>query len=198
MILTIKREGEILEKKRLIAKLNIKDYDKELENILQTKPFPKIAKNLLLSMFYKIENSYDDYQKVKVEVPNKKDFLQELLNIIDLDCKDIEITKPKIENDVIEDKKSTVVKEENKIITYQNESEILEKLYELNNNKFNIITENDIKSKALSNLLNEGEMLSKSEVIKDFDGWSWNTIEDENKYNISKLIYIALTYLMRI
>lgn len=187
-----------MEKKRLIAKLNIKDYGKELENILQTKPFPKIAKNLLLSMFYKIENSYDDYQKVKVEVPNKKDFLQELLNIIDLDCKDIEITKPKIENDVIEDKKSTVVKEENKIITYQNESEILEKLYELNNNKFNIITENDIKSKALSNLLNEGEMLSKSEVIKDFDGWSWNTIEDENKYNISKLIYIALTYLMRI
>lgn len=187
-----------MEKKRLIAKLNIKDYGKELENILQTKPFSKTAKNLLLSMFYKIENSYEDYKKVKVEVPSKKDFLQELLNIIDLDCKEIEITKPKIENDVIEDKKSTIIKEENKIITYQNELEVLEKLYELNNNKFNIKMENTTKSKALSMLLNEGEILSKSEVIKDFDGWSWNTIEDENKYSISKLIYMALTYLIRL
>lgn len=189
---------KVLEKKKLIAKLNIKDYSKELENILQTKPFPKTAKNLLLSMFYKIENSYEDYRKIKVEVPTKKDFLQELINIINVDCKEIEIVKPKIENDVIEDRKSTVIKEEGKIITYQNELEILENLYKLKDNKFNIKEGTSEKSISFSNLLNEGEHLNRCEVLKDFDGWSWNTLEDESKYNISKLIYTGLTYLIRL
>lgn len=185
-----------MEKQKLIAKLNIKDYSKELENILVNKPFPKTAKNLLLSMFYKIENSYEDYKKVKVEVPNKKDFLQELLNIVDEDCQDIEIIKPKLENDIVEDRKSITIKEEKKIITYQNEVAILEELYKLNSKKFDIKMENTIASKAFSNLLNEGEVIDRSEVIRDFDGWSWNTLEDENKYNISKLVYIGMTYLI--
>lgn len=187
-----------MEKKKLIAKLNIKDYSKELENILQTKSFSKTAKNLLLSMFYKIENSYEDYRKIKVEVPSKKHFLQELINIINADCKKIEIIKPKIENDIVENRKSKVIKEEGKIITYQNELEILENLYKLKDNKFNIKEETSIKGISFSNLLNKGEKLNKCEVLKDFDGWSWNTLEDEDKYNISKLIYTGLTYLIRL
>lgn len=185
-----------MEKKKLIEKLNIKDYSKELENRLVNKSFPKTAQNLLLSMFYKIENSYEDYKKVKVEVPNKKDCLQELLDIVDKDCKDIEIIKPKLENDVIENKKNITIEKEKKIITYQNEVEMLEALYRLNNKKFNIKMEDNIRANALNNLLNKGEIIDKSEVIRDFDGWSWNTLEDDNKDNISKLVYIEMTYLI--
>ena len=86
-------------KEKLIAKLNIKDYNKELENILQKKTFSKTVKNLLLSMLYKIENSYEDYKKTNVEVASKKEFLEELIEIIKRDCKEIKIIKPKIEEE---------------------------------------------------------------------------------------------------
>ena len=43
-------------------------------------------------------------------------------------------------------------------------------------------------------LLNKGEQINKSEVIRDFDGWSWNTAE--TKYDISSLIYVGMTYVL--
>ena len=42
-----------------------KDYNRELEKILEKKNFSKDTKNLLLSMFYKLEISYNDYYAVK-------------------------------------------------------------------------------------------------------------------------------------
>ena len=52
-----------MEKEKLISKLNIKDYNNQLEKILSKKTFTEDTKNLLLSMLYKIENAYEDYQK---------------------------------------------------------------------------------------------------------------------------------------
>ena len=86
-----------MEKERLIEKLNIKDYNKELEKILSTKTFSKDTKNLLLSMLYKVENAYEDYKKVKVDVPSKKELIEDLLRIIEQDCNSIEFVKPTIE-----------------------------------------------------------------------------------------------------
>lgn len=173
-----------LEREKLIAKF--KDYSKELEKILTNKPYTKTAKNLLLNMFYKIENAYEDYRKVKVEVPTKKDFLQELLDIIYKDCKDIEFIKPTLETKIIK----------NKIITYQNELSLLEQIYKINSNKFNIKTQNPIVEIELSNLLNNGEQTNKSEVIRDFDGWSWNTLENNNDFYVSSLVYIGMLYIL--
>lgn len=173
-----------LEREKLIAKF--KDYSKELEKILTNKPYTKTAKNLLLNMFYKIENAYEDYRKVKVEVPTKKDFLQELLDIIYKDCKDIEFIKPTLETKIIK----------NKIITYQNELSLLEQIYKINSNKFNIKTQNPIVEIELSYLLNNGEQTNKSEVIRDFDGWSWNTLENNNDFYVSSLVYIGMLYIL--
>ena len=85
----------------------------------------------------KIENSYEDYQKTKVEVITKKEFLEELIEIISKDCKEIEITKPNFEeeNKILKGKKSIAIKEEQKIITYQNELALLQAIYDLNTNK---------------------------------------------------------------
>lgn len=187
-----------MEKERLIAKLNIKDYNKELENILQKKPFSKTVKNLLLSMLYKIENSYEDYKKVKIEVLPKREFIGELLRIIEKDCENIEIVKPNLEEteNILKNKKSIVVKNEKKIITYQNELAILEAIYILNSNKFNIEPMNEIGNKALAYVLNAGEERDKGQVIRDFDGWSWNTINKEFENYTENLIYQALVYLI--
>ena len=47
-----------MEKRKILSKLNIdiKDYNNELEKILENKLFSYDVKNLLLSMLYKIEN----------------------------------------------------------------------------------------------------------------------------------------------
>ena len=65
-----------------MQKLKIKDYNEELENILGEKTFSKDVKNLLLSMLYKIENSYEDYKKTKVDVEPQNEYLEELIKII--------------------------------------------------------------------------------------------------------------------
>ena len=43
----------------------LKDYNVELEEVLDSKYFSSNIKNLLLNMVYKIENSYADYKEVK-------------------------------------------------------------------------------------------------------------------------------------
>ena len=84
-----------MEKQKLISKLNIKDYNNQLEKILSKKDFSEEIKNLLLSMLYKIENAYDDYSLVKGGTKTKKETLEEIINIIENDCEKIEIVKTK-------------------------------------------------------------------------------------------------------
>ena len=50
----------------------LKDYNSELEEVLDRKYFPANVKNLLLSMIYKIENSYKDYEIIKRVVRSKE------------------------------------------------------------------------------------------------------------------------------
>lgn len=185
-----------MEKEKIIQKLKIKDYNQELEEILANKTFSKDTKNLLSSMLYKVENSYEDYKKTKVDVATKKELLEELIEIIKRDCKEIEIIKPKIEEDkILKGKKSVAIKEEQKIITYQNELSLLEAIYELNTNKFNEENE-DLNEKAIFTVLNKGEETSKSEIIRDFDGWSWNIMASEIDNYIPNLIYQSLVILI--
>lgn len=186
-----------MEKEKIIQKLKIKDYNQDLEEILTNKIFSKDTKNLLSSMLYKVENSYEDYQKTKVEVASKKELLEELIEIIKRDCKEIEIIKPKIEeeNTILKGKKSIAIKEKQKIITYQNELAILKAIYELNTNKFNEESE-DLNEKAVFAVLNKGEEESKSEIIRDFDGWSWNIMTSEIEGYIPNLIYQGLIFLI--
>jgi len=52
-----------------------RDYNKELEKILENKGFSKEVKNLLLSMFYKLEISYNDYFLVKRNSRTKQEII---------------------------------------------------------------------------------------------------------------------------
>jgi hypothetical protein len=144
-----------------MKKLKIKDYNKELEEVLINKDFSKETKNLLSSMLYKVENSYDDFKKTKVEVPSKKQLLEELIEIIKEDCKKIELVKLKTtENQIPEGKKSISIKEEQKIITYQNELSLLKAVYELNSNKF------DEESEELEEVIADNSEKESPEVTE--------------------------------
>ena len=63
-----------LDKEEIFSKLNIKDYNNQLENVLENKSFTEDTKNILLNILYKIETAYEDYRKVKVYVPLKKNY----------------------------------------------------------------------------------------------------------------------------
>ena len=71
-----------------------KDLNNSLERVLSKKNFSVDVENTLLSMFYKIENGYDDYNVVKRETFEKKEYITNLINIIDKNCENIKfITK---------------------------------------------------------------------------------------------------------
>ena len=76
-------------KDKLFSKIVKLDYNNNLEKILSNKDFSLDVKNSLLSMFYKIENGYNDYNVVKRETFKKQEYIEKITNIIENDCDSI-------------------------------------------------------------------------------------------------------------
>ena len=144
-----------------------------------------------------MEASYEDYNKVKVDTMLKKDVLEEILTIIENDCKYIELVKPNLEkNEILKDRKSLAVKKERKVISYPNEKAMLYALYDVNRHKFKIDEKHTMIKKSMEEMLSIGSNMDKSEIIRDFDAWSWNIdIEDMEDLSIN-LIYQNLQMLV--
>ena len=175
-------------REEIFSKLNIRDYNNELEKILEKKSFSEGTKNILLNILYKMETSYDDYNKVKVYTSSKKDMLGEMLRIIEEDCNEIELVKPKLNEETkLGDKKFIV--EDNKIISYPNEKAVCYGLYNLEKNNVKIKTKYGFLKRPLEKLLNKGKVIDTEEIIRDFDGWSWNVVTEEFENYICNIVY---------
>lgn len=176
-----------MEKEKLISKLNIKDYNNQLEKILSKKTFTEDTKNLLLSMLYKIENAYEDYKKVSVDAKTKREILEEILDIISNDCDTIEI---------VQSKESFCDIEKKKITTYLNVRKMLYEIYQIRHNKFEVSNDYEIIKPAFEKTLNQGYSISSDEIIRDFDGWSWNIEPREIENVLANLVYQILKILV--
>lgn len=155
----------------------IKDYNNELETILEKKDFSEDVKNLLLSMLYKIENSYEDYKKVKVNVCTKKQFVEEVLETIEKRCNNIEFIKPMSEEGQELYKKNInciIDKEEGKIKIFQNEKSMLDAIIQMRQEDIEIFPKYEIISEPIIDLLLIGNNLNTLEMVTDFNGWSWD------------------------
>lgn len=168
-------------KNKILSKLNIniKDYNNELEKILENKLFSYEVKNLLLSMLYKIENAYKDYETVKVEVPSKKDYIENLLRIIREKCLKILLVKvgmPEAEELERSNLLYKIDRKNGEIVCFQNELVILTAIFKLDeiDREYNDLY-SYIKT-PLNELINSGKIASETEVIRDFNGWSWDVI----------------------
>lgn len=153
----------------------IKDYNNELEIILEKKAFSSDVKNLLLSMLYKIENAYEDYKKVKVNVCEKKQFVEEILETIKEKCDEIEIIKPMTEEgkELYENNINCIVDKENKKIkTFQNEKSILDAILQMRQQDIELNEKYELIEKPIKELLKIGNNMNSLEVIRDFNGWS--------------------------
>lgn len=164
-----------MEKKKIFSKINIRDYNNELEKIMDKKYFPIDIKNILLNMLYKIETSYDDYNLVKVDTISKKEFIQDIFEIIENKCKEIKLTNGP--NDKRKVKK-------NDVIYAYNEQSLIYELFKIQSD-FKINSNYRFINEPMNNLLKDGYSMDMSEIIRDFDGWSWNI----NKNSISNITY---------
>lgn len=177
-------------KEDIFQLIKMKNYNNALERILEKKDFTEDVKNLLLSMLYKIENSYEDYETVKKDVQTKSQYIRNLLNIIN-NINEIILAKPNSEEDEMLKKEGKVCKvdeEKGQIIVYQNEQMMLKALYEISPKQIEIKEKYELYKKILEQLLSKGYVYNNAEVIRDFNGWSW----DINKKEIEDLEYNVL------
>ena len=167
-----------------------KDYNKELEKILERKDFSKDTKNLLLSMFYKLEVSYDDYFIVKRNSKTKQEYLENILDNIK-NSNSIELIEPRdSEFDKLRDDKLFEIDLKlKKIRVVSTELALLSSILELNNFQIHLEEKYNLIRNSMPYLLNTAYDMENIEVLRDFNAWSWNTLVKEIKDININLVY---------
>ena len=176
----------------------LKDYNAELEEILEAKYFSSSIKSLLFSMIYKLEVSYEDFKEVKRCVRSKEDFLNEIIEVIRLYCDNIKTVEPDSDQAkmLIKNKVRAVTNErERSILAYPTEHALLYAISDISPKYFFINTNFSLKKEIQNSLVN-GYILNNMEVLTDFTGWSWDkTIEKKYNY-VDNLIYQNLLVIL--
>lgn len=184
-------------KEKIIGKIVKKNYNNELEEVLEKKLFDEHAKNLLLSILYKIEAGYEDYEKVKMDISKKDEYIKKFISIIDKNCDNIKIVKLNSEEDDILGNKTFLIDKENKrIICYPIERKLLYCIYKISKNTEIINNNYEIIGKPLSNLINTGKCIEQVEPLRDFNGYSWTTVSSEIESIEHNLIFQNLRLLL--
>ena len=194
----------------IFSKSNSNEYNNELEAILENKKFKSETKSLLLSMLYKIETSYKDYHTVKSDTDTKEEFIKKLLYIIENECEEIVTVTPKTEVSMPLEaarKNSIIDVSLGKILVYANEKDLLYAILELdiefsqyrNNKKYNfdrIEEEKILLFEAVQKFLVKSSAMEGSEIIRDFNGWSWDTNTKDIENITENLLYQNISLLL--
>ncbi len=176
----------------------LKDYNSELEEILDRKYFSSSIKNLLLSMIYKIENSYNDYATIKRVVRTKQEFLTELVETINKFCDNVKTVEPDSKgSDILEKNKVLALtnEKERSILAYPTENSLLYAISDITPKYFYIKNEVIFK-KVIQDMLVEGYNTNNLEILVNFNGWSWDTKSKSNGKYINNLIYQNFLFLL--
>lgn len=143
-------------KEDIFSKLKLKDYNKKLEEILDEKDFSAEVKNLLLSMFYKMETGYKDYKIVKQDVITKSELMEQLVNKINEIPYKIEVEKMGDQKKKVtgRDKVQFVKKEDKKVIkVYPNEQSICNAINRIDEEKIEMQSKYEKVRKVLTKFL---------------------------------------------
>lgn len=181
---------------RLFSKM--KDYNSKLEEVLERKVFSSNVKNLLLSMIYKLEISYEDYKEVKRVVKSKQEFIEELIEIIDNNCENIKAVEP--------DKEDANLLKNNHVIALTNEKERSILCYPTENAllfaisdiipKYFYIPKDFVFKNRFQTLLVNGFNLNNYEILSNFNGWSWDITQNQNMNYIDNMVYQNLLFIV--
>lgn len=184
-------------KEKIFDKIVKKDYNNELEEVLEKKMFDESVKNLLLSILYKIEVSYNDYKTIKRNVENKEDYIKNFIEMINKNCDDIKLVKMNTEEkNILGNKTFLIEKEKKRIICYPIERKLLYCISKISKNEKIVDTKIEILDESLAELLNVGRSIETVEPLRDFNGYSWTTIPKEIESIKHNLIYQNLRILL--
>lgn len=184
-------------KENLIEKIVKRNYQSELEDILEKKYFEENVKSTLLSILYKIEAAYKDYETVKVDVDSKEEYIQHFLDSIEFECDDIKLVKlHSRESEMLGNKTFLVEKNKKRIICYPIERKLLYCVAKISRRTKIIKDSYPIINKTLSDLINSGANINMVEPLRDFNGYSWTTIDREIESIKHNLIYQNLRILL--
>lgn len=177
-------------KQNILNKIVKKDYNKKLEDVLSKKDFSEEVKNMILTMFYQIENGYKDYHIAKRETFEKSEYIDKLINAIEKDCEKIIFIKKD------EELEEVVDRENKEIICLPIEQKILYSLAKIQ--KRNVVVKYIDKTieEAFSFVLNTGNNINIVEPLRDFNGFSWNIITKDIEDLSCNLIYQNIIFLM--
>lgn len=146
-------------------------------------------------MFYKIETSYNDYAKIKMVDTSKNEFLEEIIKDVDEYCNYIYLLDPKKEEIQSLKRQNTLAlteEREKKIYSYPTEIALLYGIADIKPKYFFIHKKYDYIKDVFQKLLSEGSNLNKTEVIRNFNGWSWDVDGDKQINNVCNLLYQGL------
>ena len=175
---------------KFLDKIVKKDYNNELEKILEKKYFAENVKSILLSILYKIETAYKDYEKVKPDVENKEDFIKSIISSIKNNCDDIKVVNLNSKESAILGSKTFLVeKSKKRIICYPIERKLLYCISKINKKEKIIKEKYHVIDRTLSDLINVGNNIDTVEPMRDFNGYSWTTIAREMESIYHNLAY---------
>ncbi len=184
-------------KENFLGKIVKKDYQNELEKILEDKDFSEHTKSILLSIMYKIEAAYKDFQTVKRDVEDKEQYEKELIEIIKNKCNSIKVLKmTDKESEILKNRTYIINKEKGEIISYPIERKLLYAIYKIDKKEKIIKDDYFLINETLSNLINIGNNINMVEPLRDFNGYSWTTIQKEIESIDHNLIYQNLRILV--
>lgn len=164
-----------------------KNYNNKLEKVLEDKSFNETSKNLLLGILYKIEAAYKDYETVKRDTLSQEEYINKVIDIIKNNCDRLIILNQGEET--LKNKTFTIDKEKKEIISYPIERKLLYAISKLNNKDVIITDKYDFISDVLSNSINIGNNMDTVETLRDFNGWSWSTVNKELESIEYNLLY---------
>lgn len=180
-----------------LGKIVKKDYNNELEKVLEKKYFGENVKSILLNILYKIETSYKDYKKVKQNVETKEEFIKNIIKSIKQNCDEIKLVTPYTEESkIIGNRTFLVEKDKKRIICYNVERKLLYCISKIDKKEKIIKDDYFLINKTLSDLINVGATINTVEPLRDFNGYSWTTIAKEIESVEHNLIYQNLIILL--
>ena len=187
----------MIQKKNLLDKIVKKDYNNELEKILEGKQFGEHEKSTLLNILYKIEAAYKDVETVKQDVETKEEYISHILEIIKNNCNSIKIINMSDEENRIPNNRTYIInKEKKEIIAYPIERKILYAIAKIEKKDKIIKDDYFVIDKTLSELINVGNNINMVETLRDFNGYSWTTISQEIESIDHNLLYQNLRILI--
>ena len=152
----------LAKKQNFLEKIVKRNYNNELEKLLEEKQFEENAKSTLLNILYKIETGYKDIETVKKDIETKEEYIENLMGIIKNNCNSIKILKMSEQNNQIPENRTYIIDKENKeIIAYPIERKVLYAIAKIGK-KEKIIKDNYfLIDETISDLINTGNNIIK-------------------------------------